>query len=56
MLDLSEVDTRKIKMQDSKYNAKRLFDETGVKYVSLDKKYQKVLKVSLKPDEEIEYI
>ena len=30
VLDLSEVDTRKIKMQDSKYNAKRLFDEINL--------------------------
>ena len=36
--------------------SKILFDACGVKYRSLDKKYQKVLKLSLKPDEKIEYI
>ncbi len=36
--------------------SKRLFDECGVKYVELNKKYQRVLKVSLKPDDKIEYI
>ena len=36
--------------------SKRLFDECGVKYTSLDEKYQKVLRLSLKPDEQIEYI
>ena len=36
--------------------SKRLFDECGVNYTCLDKKYHKVLKLSLKPDEKIEYI
>ena len=46
----------KYKGTDGNIASKRLFDETGVKYVELDKKYQKVLKVSLKPDEEIKYM
>lgn len=36
--------------------SKRLFDECGVKYKSLNKKYQRLLRLSLKPDERIEYI
>lgn len=36
--------------------SKHLFDSCGVRYRQLDKKYQKVLKVSLRPDEAIEYI
>ena len=54
---------KKVVYLSDKYNgtkgniaSKKLFDETNVKYVSLDKKYQKVLRVSLKPDEEISYL
>ena len=36
--------------------SKHLFDNCGVKYRSLDKNHQKVLKLSLKPDETIEYL
>lgn len=36
--------------------SKLLFDSCGVKYRKLDKKHQKDLKISLKPDKEIEYI
>ena len=46
----------KYKGTDGNIASKRLFDETGVKYVSLDKKYQKDLKLSLKPDKEIEFL
>ena len=47
-----------IKSKDTPLNkaSKRLFDECGVKYTCLDEKYHKVLKLSLKPDEKIEYI
>lgn len=36
--------------------AKLLFDSCGVSYRQLDEKYMKILRVSLKPDEKIEYI
>ena len=36
--------------------AKHLFDNCGVIYRNLEKVHQKVLKLSLKPDESIEYI
>lgn len=36
--------------------SKLLFDSCGVKYRKLDEKHQKDLKISLKPDKEIEYI
>ena len=36
--------------------SKHLFDNCGVVYRQLDSKYHKVLKVSLKPDEKIEYL
>ena len=41
---------------DSTIASKHLFDSCGIKYRELDKQYQKVLKLSLRPDEEIEYI
>ena len=41
---------------DGNNASKLLFDRCGVKYRQLDKKYQKILKVSLKPDEKIEYL
>lgn len=36
--------------------AKKLFDECGVVYRQMEKEHQKVLKLSLKPDEKIEYL
>lgn len=36
--------------------SKLLFDSCGVKYRKLEEKHQKDLKISLKPDKEIEYI
>ena len=36
--------------------SKHLFDSCGVKYRQMNKKYQKTIKLSLKPDESIEYI
>ena len=33
-----------------------LFDNCGIKYRQLEEKYQKILKLSLKPDEKLEYI
>lgn len=36
--------------------SKILFDNCGVKYRQLEEKYQKILKVSLKPNDKIEYL
>lgn len=41
---------------DGNIASKRLFDECGVKYRMIDSNNQKVLRVSLKPDEKISYI
>ncbi len=41
---------------DGNKASKLLFDSCGVKYRQLDEKYQRVLKLSLKPDEKIEYM
>ena len=41
---------------DANIASKHLFDTCGVKYRKMDDKYQKVLKVSLKPDEAVKYI
>lgn len=36
--------------------SKRMFDETGVTYREMNKKHQKDLKLSLKPDETVKYL
>ena len=41
---------------DENKAAKLLFDSCGVSYRQVDEKYQKVLKVSLRPDEAVKYI
>ena len=41
---------------DSTKASKLIFDTCGVTYRQLDKEHQKVLKLSLKPDEAIDYI
>ena len=41
---------------DSTIASKRLFDTCGVTYRRMDEKHQKQFKVSLKPDETIQYI
>ena len=41
---------------DSTKASKLIFDKCGVSYRPMNEEYQKVLKVSLKPDEGIEYI
>ena len=41
---------------DSTKASKAMFDQCGVKYRQLDKEHQKVLKLSLKPDQGIEYM
>ena len=46
----------KYKDTDSTKAAKLLFDTCGVKYRQLDKTHQKCLKLSIKPNEEVEYI
>ena len=46
----------KYKGTDGNDASKYLFDECGVTYRQLDLKKQKVLRLSLKPDEEIMYI
>ena len=42
--------------ENSTIASKHLFDSCGIKYRQLDEKFQKVLKLSLRPDEGIEYI
>ena len=46
----------KYKGTDGNNASKHLFDSCGVSYRQLEKKDQQVLRVSLKPDEKIEYI
>lgn len=41
---------------DSTKAAKEMFDKCGVKYIQLEEEQQKVLKLSLKPDQGIEYM
>ena len=41
---------------DGNNASKLLFDQCGIVYRQMEEKYQKVLRVSLKPDEAIEYI
>ena len=41
---------------DGNLVSKYLFDSCGVTYREMEKEHQKVLKLSLKPDEEIEYL
>lgn len=46
----------KYKDTDSTKAAKLLFDTCGVKYRQLDETHQKCLKLSIKPNEEVEYM
>ena len=41
---------------DENLVSKHLFDSCGVKYRMMEKEHQKVMRVSLKPDEVVEYI